>query len=406
MEVLMRFYKSTIFLSSLLILGLITTWIGSSYAEDWSQWRGPNRDGISNEKGWSTKWAESGPTQLWKLSVGTGYSSVAISKDRVYTMGNVNKTDTIYCLDANKGSEIWKYSYPCAAEGAGYPGPASTPTIDGNSVYTLSREGHLFCLDANTGKVIWSKNIQTDFGAKSPDWGFACSPQISGDKLILTVGVTMTLNKKTGDLIWKTQDYHGGYSSPYVFQYEKKPFIAVFNTVGLVVANLDNGQEIARVEWKTEYNVNATTPIVSGSDIFISSNYNVGGAVYKFDGKTLTEIWKNKNMRNHFNNCVLWQDNLYGFDADQFRCIDFKTGAVKWTQKGLGMGSVMIADGKLIVLGDKGTLAIVDAAPDSYKEIARANVLGGLCWTVPVLSGGKIFCRNHEGDLVCLDVSK
>ncbi|MGB9597126.1 MAG: PQQ-binding-like beta-propeller repeat protein [Candidatus Poribacteria bacterium] len=387
-----------------LILNLVILWIKSSIAEDWYQWRGPNRDGVSQEKGWSTKWADSGPTILWKISVGTGYSSVVVSKNRVYTIGNVDKTDTVYCLDANKGSVIWKYSYPCVADGAGYPGPASTPTIDGDFVYTLSREGHLFCFDANTSKVIWSKHIADDLGAKSPDWGFACSPQIVGDKLILAVGVNIALNKKTGDLIWKTQDYHGGYSSPFVFKYENKSLLAIFNTVGLMIFNLDDGKEIARAEWKTDWNVNAVTPIVSGSDIFISSNYNVGGAVYRFDGKSLTQIWKNKNMRNHFNNCVLWQGYLYGFDMEQLRCIDFKTGAVKWTQRGLGMGSVMIADGKLIALGDNGILAIAEAVPDGYKELARAKVLDGLCWTVPILSNGKIYCRNHEGDLVCLDV--
>ncbi|HGE70255.1 TPA: alcohol dehydrogenase, partial [Candidatus Poribacteria bacterium] len=356
------------------------------------------------EKGWSTKWADGGPTVLWKTSVGTGYSSVSVSKNRVYTVGNIDKTDIVYCLDVNNGSVIWKYSYPCVADGAGYPGPASTPIIDGNSVYILSREGHLFCLNADTGKVIWSKHIVDDFGAQYPDWGFSCSPQVFGDKLILAVSLNLALNKKTGDLIWKTQNYHGGYSSPFVFQYNNKSLIAVFNTVGLMIFNLDDGKEVARAEWKTDYNVNAVTPIVSDSNIFISSNYNAGGALYKFDGKSLTQIWKNKNMRNHFNSCVLWQGCLYGFDMEQLRCIDFKTGAVKWTQKGLGMGSVMIADGKLIALGDNGILAIAEAVPDGYKELARAKVLDGLCWTVPVLSNGKIYCRNHEGDLVCLDV--
>ena len=387
-----------------LILGLIFIWAKLSFAEDWYQWRGPNRDGISQEKGWSTKWADGGPTVLWKISVGIGYSSVSVSKNRVYTVGNIDKTDIVYCLDVNNGSVIWKYSYPCVADGAGYPGPASTPIIDGNSVYILSREGHLFCLNADTGKVIWSKHIVDDFGAQYPDWGFACSPQVFGDKLILAVSLNLALNKKTGDLIWKTQNYHGGYSSPFVFQYNNKSLIAVFNTVGLMIFNLDDGKEVARAEWKTDYNVNAVTPIVSDSNIFISSNYNAGGALYKFDGKSLTQIWKNKNMRNHFNSCVLWQGCLYGFDMEQLRCIDFKTGAVKWTQKGLGMGSVMIADGKLIALGDNGILAIAEAVPDGYKELARAKVLDGLCWTVPVLSNGKIYCRNHEGDLVCLDV--
>ena len=403
--------RLTFIIASLaLMIGFVCLWSQSLFAEntatgtDWYQWRGPNRDGISNEKGWLTKWPEGGPKKLWNLSVGTGYSTVSVSDGRVYTMGNANKTDTVYCLDANKGTVIWKYSYPCASEGNGYPGTAATPTINDGSVYTLSREGHLFCLDAKTGKVRWSKHIQKDFDANPPTWGIACSPLVLGKMLIVSGGRTLALNKDTGELIWKTQDYNGRYSTPFAFNYEKKSYLAIFNTLGLVILNSENGQEITHQTWKTDYDVNAATPIISGSNIFISSGYNVGGAVFKFDGKSLTQIWKNKNMRNHFNSCVLWKGCLYGFDEDQLRCIDFQTGDVKWTQRGLGKGSLMLADGKLIAMGDKGILVIAEASPDSYKELARTTVLSGLCWTVPVLSGGKIYCKNHEGDLVCLDV--
>ena len=392
--------------SSFLLIGLMCLWSQPLFAEDWYQWRGPDRNGISDENGWSATWSAEGPKQIWKLSVGTGYTSVSVSNGFLYTMGNVDKTDTVYCLDANKGTEIWKYSYPCAAEGNGYPGPASTPTIDGNSVYTLSREGHLFCFDAKTGQVKWSKNIPKDFEANPPDWGIACSPLVFGEKLIVSASKTLALNKDTGELFWKSQDYNGGYSSPIIFYFEMKPLLAIFNTLGLVILNPENGQEITHQEWKTDYNVNASTPIVAGSNIFISSGYNVGGALFSFDGKSLNQWWKNKDMRNQFTNCVLFKDYLYGFDEEQLRCLDFMTGTVKWTQKGTGVGTLMIADGKLIAMTAKGTLLIVEASPDAYKELASANVLGGLCWTVPVLSGGKIYCKNHEGDLVCLDVKK
>jgi len=389
-----------------LIIGFVFLLSQPLFAEDWNQWRGPDHNGVSNETGWSATWSVDGPKQLWKLSVGTGYSSVSVSDGRLYTMGNMDKTDTIYCLDANKGTEIWKYSYPCASEGNGYPGTASTPTVDGGSVYTLSREGHLFCLDAKTGQARWSKHISKDFEANPPDWGIACSPLVFNEKLIVSGGRTIAVNKDTGELIWKSQDYNGGYSSPIVFYYEMKPMLAVFNTLGLVILDPDNGQEITHQEWKTDYNVNASTPIAAGSDIFISSGYNVGCGLYKFDGKSLTQLWKNKNMRNQFTNCVLYKNHLYGFDEEQLRCLDFMTGAVKWTQKGTGIGTLMIADGKLIAMTAKGTLLIAEASPDSYGELASANVLNGLCWTVPVLSDGKIYCKNHEGDLVCLDVKQ
>ncbi len=385
----------------------------ASNAADWHQWRGPNRDGISTEKGWVSVWPEGGPKVLWKTSVGVGYSTVSVSGGRVYTMGNAEKIDTVYCLDANTGDEVWKYSYRCATESGGHPGPASTPTVDGKYVYTLSREGHFFCFDADSGKVIWSKHVK-DFGAKSPEWDFASSSLASGKMIIVDVGITLALDKSTGNLIWKTKDYGdawniknygGGYSSPFAFQLNGSQRLAVFNSSGLVILNPENGQELLLQPWKTSYNVNAVTPIISGDKVFISSGYNVGCALVQVSGDKPTVIWQNKDMRNHFNSCVLWEGHLYGFDESELKCLDFQTGEVKWSQKGLGKGSLMLADGKLIIMGDKGDLVIAEASPEGFKEISRAKVLSGLCWTVPVLSGGKLYCRNHPGDLVCLDVS-
>ena len=168
-----------------------------------------------------------------------------------------------------------------------------------------------------------------------------------------------------------------------------------------------------RHEWKTEYACSIATPVVSGSRIFISSGYGMGCALLQVnEGNKPEVVWSNQEMASHFNACVLWKGYLYGFhgapkhnkDKGQLRCLDFETGEVKWKQDGLGKGSLMIADGKLIILSEKGKLVIADASPEGFKEIASAKVLDGTCWTVPVLSGGRIYCRSHEGDLVCMDV--
>jgi len=378
---------------------------GADNVPDWYQWRGPNRDGISTEKGWLSVWSEGSPKVLWRVSVGVGYSSVSVSSGRVYTMGNVEKMDTVYCLDADTGDVVWQYSYPCEAKGEGHPGSAATPTVDGKPVYTLSRDGDLFCFDTDSGEVIWSKVLPRDFNAKAPEWGFSCSPLVLDNWLILDVGQTLALDKATGELIWKSKDYGASYSSPIAFRLDGKSRLAVFPASGLVILNAENGQQLSRYPWKTKYDVNAVTPIVSGDKVFISSGYNTGGALIQISGSKPKVIWKNKNMRNHFNSCVLWKGHLYGFDESTLKCLDFQTGAVKWKKRGLGKGSLMLADGKLIIMGDKGDLVIAEASPDSFQEISRAKVLSGLCWTVPVLSGGKLYCRNHPGDLVCLDVS-
>jgi outer membrane protein assembly factor BamB len=179
----------------------------------------------------------------------------------------------------------------------------------------------------------------------------------------------------------------------------------VFNSSGLVILDPKDGRELMLHPWRTDWNVNAAIPIVSGDKVFISSGYNVGCALLQVSGDKPVVIWQNKNMRNHFNSCVLWKGYLYGVDESQLRCLDWETGDVKWTQRGLGKGSLMLADGKLIIMSDKGKLVIAEASPDEFKELASVKVLSGLCWTVPVLSNGKIYCANHEGDLICLDVS-
>lgn len=403
-------------LTRVIVISLIALLWGMTYyaqGADWAQWRGPNRDGISAEKGWLTKWPEGGPKKLWTIQVGTGYSTVSVSNGRVYALGNNNNIDTVYCLDSSTGKEIWKYSYSCNADANGQPGAASSPTINGTKVYTLSREGHLYCFDLASGKVTWNKDIR-QLGAKLPEWGFACSPLIVDNTMFIDAGMAIALDKNTGNLIWKTKDYGqshgiknqgGGYSSPVVFNLKGAKRLAIFNSSGLVILNPSNGQELMLHPWKTSYNVNAATPIILGEKIFISSGYGVGGALIDVSGAKPVVVWQNKNMKNHFATCVLWQGYLYGFDDNRLSCLDWQTGAEKWAQRGLGKGSLMLADGKLIAMGEKGDLVIAEASPEAYKELARAKVLSGLCWTVPVLSNSKIYAKNHEGELVCLDVN-
>jgi outer membrane protein assembly factor BamB len=377
---------------------------------DWPQYRGPNRDGISAEKGWSVNWDQKGPKVLWKASLGGGYSSFSVVAGKVLTMGNTGGTDTVFCLKADSGQQVWKHSYSAQEDWGGYKGPHSTPTVDGNSVYVLSNDGQLFCLDLATGKVAWSKRMEKDFGASPPQWGFACSPLVLDKMLILDVGPTIALDKATGDRIWKSPDFSPAYSSPIAFELGKERFIASFNGSGLTIFKADDGKEVGHQRWETRYGVNAATPIVSDGKIFISSGYGTGCALFQAGEGKLKQLWKNKSIANHCNSCVLWRGCVYGFNdnvggAGKLVCLDFATGQVKWRQDGLGTGSLMLADGKMIILSEGGELVIAEASPEGFKQLARAQVLGETCWTVPVLSGGRIYCRNHAGNMVCLDVN-
>ncbi len=401
----------------LLAVGLSLALAPATQALDWPQWRGPERNGVSAETGWSAAWPKDGLKTLWQAEVGAGYGSVAVSQGRLYVLGNTADQDSVYCLDAATGKEVWKHTYPCPAKDPnGYNGVRSTPTVAGNRVYTTSRQGQLFCLDAANGQVKWAKDFIRDYRAKPPTWGYALSPLVEGGLVVVEPGgpdaAVVALNRETGQLVWKSGSERASYSSPIAFDLKGERCVAVFSAAGAVGRRVKDGTELWRCPWKTSYDINAATPIVEGSKLFLSSGYNVGCAVYDLGVTPPRELWKNKNMRNHANSCVLWKGCLYGFDESTLKCLDFATGTVQWGEKKYGKGSLMVADGKLIIYSERGQLGLAEATPEGYKELAfvqaltvRSSYPGGAAkqtWAVPVLANGRIYCRSQD-DLVCLD---
>lgn len=379
---------------------------------DWYRWRGPDLNGISKETDWTTAWPKEGPKQLWKANVGMGFSSMAVAQGRVYTMGNKEDRDTVYCFDAASGKEIWKHVYDEPLDPRYYEGgTSSTPTVDGDTVYTLSRKGKLFALDAATGTERWSRNVAREMDLDVPEWGFAGSPLVEGDLLLINAGTQgAAINKKTAGVVWSTGKKASGYSTPVPFDANGRRAVVLFGAQHLAAIDVKNGKEIWRFPWKTSYDVNAADPIISGEKMFVSSGYRTGGALLSLAGGRPSVVWKNQNMHNQLNACVLIENHLYGTSgqsghAGDLRCVDFNTGEVKWKEASAGLGALMAADGKLIVLSEKGELIIAQATPEKLKPVARAQVLGGKCWTTPVLSHGRIYCRNSQGSLVCVDVS-
>jgi outer membrane protein assembly factor BamB len=380
------------------------------HAVDWPQWRGVNRDGISSEKISPTSWGKDGPKEIWRKEVGTGVSSVVVRGGRLYTMGNKGGTDVVACLDASTGAEIWRHTYPQGLEARQFEGgPAGTPTVDGDRVYTLSHAGDLFCLSATSGKVLWSKNLLRDFGGIRQKWGYSASPLVDGNLVILDAGgpsaSTVALDKNTGVVKWKAGSDGAGYSSPVAFDLAGTRCIAIFKADALVGLNAANGQELWRFPWQTSYDVNAPTPIVSGNKIFVTSGYGTGCALIQVSPGKVTEIWRNKNMRSQLASPVLIQGSLYGIDgnvgAGELRCLDFGNGQIKWRQN-VGGGTLIAAGGYLLALSERGELVVAEASSTNYREVARAQVLGGHSWVAPAVADGKIYCKNNQGTLVCL----
>jgi outer membrane protein assembly factor BamB len=391
----------------IVVMAVLSGW---TQAADWPGYRGPNCDGISSETGWRSTWTEP-PTVAWKASLGAGFASMAVCNNRVYATGNVSDNDIVYCFDAATGEEIWKQSYPSPLNPKNHEGgPCATPTVEGDAVYVFGKNGDALRLNASTGKIVWHRNVVKELGLKPPTWFFSSSPVIVDDLVILNAGSSgLALNKADGSVGWKSGSDVAGYATAVPFTVGGKKCIALFGRRDLFGIEAATGKVLWRREWRTSYDINAADPIVAGERIFISSGYNKGCALLTLSADGVKEVYSNRNMRNQCNCSVLWDGYVYGFDGQvggsgKLTCVDLSSGDVRWSQGGLGTGSLMLADGKLIVLGEAGKLAIVEASPAEYKELASAEILKGKCWTVPVLANGRIYARNAAGDLVCVDV--
>lgn len=380
-------------------------------ASDWPMFRGPNHDGISNETDWKISWPESGPAKLWEAAVGTGFSTVSVADGRVFTLGNEDKQDTVYAFDAKTGKTIWTHVYKSDIGSKFYEGgPGSTPTVDGDHVFTISKWGDLFCLNAANGNVVWKRQLEKEEGLRLPDWGFNGSPLVHGDMLILNVGGGgMAVDKTSGKTIWRSNDEEAGYSTPLPFSLDGKQYVALSSGKSFLAAEASTGKKTWEISWPTRYGVNAADPIVVGEQVWIGSGYGKGNGLFNMDGSQAKEVWTNTDLRAQQNPPILIDGHLYGFDGDAgkkspLKCVEFKTGKVVWEAEDIRYGAVAAAGNQLIVISDKGELMVAPATSKGFTPSARANVLDGKCWTVPVISDGLIYLRNSRGRLICVDV--
>ena len=400
-----------------LILSLcLTGTYSTAQAADWPNWRGPDYNGISKETDWTTEWPEDGPKVLWEKSIGIGFASITVGNGKAYTMGNIDGSDYVYCFDAATGEEIWKKSYECPLfDNLHEGGPCSTPTIDGYAVYTLSKKGDLIRFNADTGEIVWQKNIQDELECTPPIWHFANSPFIIDDLVILNAGLRgLALNKADGSVKWQNGSGIGAYSTPVPFDLDGNKCLVMLVAKEFIGLDVATGKVLWQVPWETRSEINSTDVIISGNKMFVSTGYDVGCALFNIENGKPVEVYKNKDMSTQLCSAVLWEGHLYGFSGDvrvkglgagSLKCMNFETGEVKWSQDGMGTGTLMFADGKLIILSEEGKLVIAEASPEGFKELASAQILTGKCWSVPVLANGRIYARNTPGKLVCVDVS-
>ena len=388
--------------------------VSTARSADWPQWRGPNRDGISKETGFQKNWSASPPKIAWRAPLGPGYSAVAISQGRAFTMASRGGNELVLCIDAATGKELWSFRTDSTYESGQGDGPRSTPTVDGNWVYALGARGKLYALNAKDGKKVWFHDLQTEYGSEIPGWGTSTSPLVEGDLLLVDIGGKTghsigAFNKRSGQLVWKTHTDKQGYSSPIAVTVNGVRQILFFTGTSLLSVS-PSGTVHWKYPWRTSYYANIATPVFIAPDkVFISTAYDTGAAVLKLVGgkekPAFQELWKSKVAQNHFNTSVLHNNHIYGFDQGILQCVEVNSGTEKWKQSGFGKGSVILAEGHLIVLGERGQLALVEATPAAYKEKGRMQPLTGKTWTAPALANGKLYLRN-EKEMICLDLMK
>jgi outer membrane protein assembly factor BamB len=390
---------------------------------DWPQWRGPNRDGISPDTGLLKEWPKDGPPLLWKATgVGAGFSGVAVVGERIFTSGD--RADANYVLAFNRadGKLLWsaKLGKAGAPGWGGFTGPRSTPSVDDGLVFGLGQFGEVICLKADDGKEVWRKHLTSDFGGPIMEWGFAESPLVDGDKVVFTPGgprgTLVALNKKTGELIWRSKGWtdNAHYSSiiPAEIGGVRQYIQLTDRTLAGVAAN--DGEVLWKAPRKGSTAV-IPTPVYAEGQVYATSGYGIGCNSFKVahgSGFTATQVYANKVMANHHGGVVKIGEYVYGHsDGKGWTCQKFQTGDAVWQEKDkLGKGSLVCADGRLYCReeAEKGVVALLEPTPSGYVEKGRftpPDRSGKMSWSHPVVVGGKLYLRDQD-ILLCYEVQQ
>jgi len=387
---------------------------------DWPQFLGPNRNGTSPETGLLATWPDKGPPKVWEKEVGEGYSGPVVAGNRLILFHRVGNNEVVECLDPANGKGIWKFEYASGYQddyGKGN-GPRATPAIAGNKVYTLGAEGKVHCLDLERGTKVWARSLHDDYQVKKGFFGVATSPVVEGNLVLVNVGGKgagiVAFNKDDGKEVWKATEQAASYSSPVAATIDGVRHVFFFTREGIVGLDPASGTVRFSKRWRSrlDASVNAATPLVVDDLLFVTSSYNAGAVLHRVKKDGIEELWKgDQALSSHYNTPVVHQGYLYGLDgrqeggAAQLRCVELKTGAVKWSKPRFGCAALILADGRLIALSENGDLVLVEPSPDSYKEKARASLLNRPVRAEPALAEGRLYARD-DSKLICWNLKK
>ena len=391
--------------------------------EDWPQFRGPQRAGVAHEPKLLDHWPQDGLRVLWRQPLGEGFSGIAVVGDRLYTLAAGDGQEHALSLRVTDGSEVWRRPIGETFINQWGNGPRSTPTVDGDMLYAVSSKGQLLALDAKSGEVRWQVDYEADFGtaerslpapggpvdeAPSPDWGHCSSPLVEGDLLIAFTRAgngksLVAFDKRTGEVRWSRFDHPHAHASPIAVTLGGQRQI-VLTLAKEIVGLRPSGEVLWRHPWAV-FSI-ATPVFVPPDKIFVSAPNEVGALLLQIhptaDGARVEETWRDPLMRNNWQSSLVHQESIVGFDNATLKALALD-GGVRWAKRGLGKGTVVLADELLILLSDQGQLALARWNTESYQEIGRMKLLNGPTWTAPSPADGRLFLRNHE-EIVCLDL--
>lgn len=388
----------------------------------WPQWGGPTRNFMVDSKGLASSWPAGGPKKIWSRALGEGHSAIAADGARLYTMYRPlgllamvrrSQDEVIAALDANTGATVWEHRFPSSTDGVDFSqgaGPHSTPLVTADRVFAAGSRKQLFALNKPNGQIVWTHDLIKDFGATPPNRGYACSPLLFGDTLIVSMGgpgqALAAFNQKTGALAWKGGDFEFSPSSPVIIDVDGQKQLVYF--AGDVIAGVDpsNGRTLWTRPHKTDWGLNISTPLWSPADhlLFVSSAYGTGSRVLELRqaaGKTsVTEKWFSNRLRIHIGTAIRVGNYVYGSSGDFgpafLTAVDVTSGKIAWQDRSFARAQLLYADGKLVILDEDGTLGLATVTPTGLQVLAKAPVLENLAWTPPTLVGTRLYARDRR----------
>jgi outer membrane protein assembly factor BamB len=408
-------------------LSLVLTFClcGSSQvrASDWPQFLGPTRDGVYAGSELTSVWPKEGPPVVWRRDVGHGFSGPVVVSNQLILFHRLDDKEVIACLDARTGEPKWTRDYPTAyQDDFGFDdGPRAAPCVSAGKIYAFGAEGMLSCVNLADGKMVWQVNTKNEFHARKGYFGAACSPLVEGNAVLLNVGGAggaglVAFDKVTGRVLWKCSDDEASYSSPVAATIHDRRYAFFFTRAGLVAVNPADGAIQFHYPWRSrmDASVNAATPLIVDDSIFLSACYGTGAILLHVTNNGVEKVWSGDDILScHYATCVQSHGFLYGIDgradpgfspAPSLRCVELKTGKIRWQDDSVGAATVILAGDQLLILTEGGELIRAPATPSAFKPSDRVQVMPSGVRAYPALAGGFLYARSKD-KLFCVKLS-